>query len=70
MSALKGRDWKKIDPWWRVHSKRKQEDLKELYQLMQDLKIEWKESNNRFNKDPLSVDWSGESGKIGPLPRG
>jgi len=67
---MKANDWEEIDPWWKVHAREQQEELVELYKLMEDLSEKWKRSDSRFDQDPLAVDWSESSNKTGPLNTG
>ena len=67
---MKANDWEEIDPWWKVHAREQQEELVELYKLMEKLSDKWKQSDSRFDQDPLAVDWSESSNKTGPLNTG
>jgi len=67
---IRAGDWEEIDPWWKVHAREQQEELVELYKLMEDLSEKWMRSDSRFDQDPLTVDWSESSNETGPLNTG
>ncbi len=64
------KDWHKMDSWWKVHGEAHQKRIVELYELMEELSKEWKQSDCRFDQDPLVEDWSDESRKTGPIRPG
>jgi len=64
------KDWQELDLWWKAYAEDQQNELIELYELMQELLKEWKQSDCRFDQDPLVQDWSDESRKTGPIRPG
>lgn len=59
--------WEQMDPWWKALSEVRQSDVAELRGALDDSNQAWKQSESRFDKDPLATDWTPDQNTRGPL---
>jgi hypothetical protein len=59
--------WATIDKFWDRYAEQQQDDLRELQELMGDLRETWVNGGSHFAEDPLTVNWRSESQYEGPL---
>lgn len=59
--------WDAINPWWDDYVKEQERGLIKLRELLEELNQTWKQSESKFDEDPLVGDWSETSPQAGPL---
>jgi hypothetical protein len=59
--------WATVDEFWDSYAATQQADLRELQELMADLRDVWADGESRFDADPLSTNRRPESQYEGPL---
>jgi hypothetical protein len=52
------RSWSEFESWWGLYEEVRQEDIQELKAILENQEKAWKESNSRFDSDPLTADWT------------
>lgn len=61
------KEWEKIDPWWDAFADNQRQQIAKLRGLFNQINEEWAGSPSRFNRDPLTTDWTGGRRSHGPL---
>ncbi|QSG04398.1 hypothetical protein [Halapricum desulfuricans] len=60
-------EWSEMDLWWEAYAVSQREQVSDLRDCMERLNDEWERSPSRFDRDPLTTDWTSERRSSGPL---